>query len=349
MKNVLGGKAEFYSQPVTRNVTVFNGNPFQVEVGMVYGGNLSKDGQVEILRFANRVPLLYHQGADAITRAISEMDWRQYGLEQRGGSGIPYGPAIIMVHVASTRVPFTSEAKEAIAPVEEIVGEIKLALRDSGRRLRTHLGKKKKRGKLREKFELVQEILPLIAGKSASMLDKPVPDLRPVITKIMNVVWVNTNMDTEDGSMIFTINTINYTRKQQNFKIYAILPVESTAIKSISPQGKLRLDGNIVWNVKLKTSERGSFTIEMKKGKVSDAEDIEIYVDGVNAVNLIGADPLPGDWEIDMSPYQQRGDGEEEEVLVDKDALVEKEVPVEKEVSEDADEVDETNETEARA
>ena len=279
---------------------------------MVYGGNLSKDGQVEILRFANRVPLLYQQGADAITKAISEMDWRQYGLEQRGGSGIPYGPAIIMVHVASTRVPFTSEAKEAIAPVEELVAEIKLALRDSGRRLRTHLSKKKKRGKLREKFELVQEILPLIAGKSASILDKPVPDLTPVITKIMNVLWVNTGLDTENGSTIFTINTINYTRKIQKFKIYAVLPMDTTALKSVNPQGKVRLDGNIVWNVKLRTSERAHFTIEMGKN-APDADDIEIFVDGVPTAQLIGADPLPGDWGIDVSAYAKKAVEEAEE------------------------------------
>ncbi|MDG6221547.1 MAG: DNA topoisomerase VI subunit B, partial [Candidatus Thermoplasmatota archaeon] len=100
LKNVLGEmRPEFYVPPVTRPSKVYSGNPFQVEAGIVYGGELPKDGQVEIMRFANRVPLLYQQGACAITRAIESMDWRKYGMEQRGGKGIPVGPAIFFIHV----------------------------------------------------------------------------------------------------------------------------------------------------------------------------------------------------------------------------------------------------------
>ena len=113
-----------------------------MEVGIVYGGDLPKDQPVQILRFANRVPLLYQQGACAVTKSIERTDWRRYGLEQRGGEGIPFGPAIIMVHVASTKVPFTSEAKEAIANIPEIQAEIELALKICGRSLKTHLNKK---------------------------------------------------------------------------------------------------------------------------------------------------------------------------------------------------------------
>ncbi|MDD1767077.1 MAG: DNA topoisomerase VI subunit B, partial [Methanomassiliicoccales archaeon] len=125
LKNVLGEmKPEFYAPPVTRQPSVHQGNPFLVEVGIVYGGSIPKDQQVTILRFANRVPLLYQQGACVITKAIEHMDWRRYGLDQRGGEGIPYGPAIILVHVASTKIPFTSEAKEAIANIPEMQEEI---------------------------------------------------------------------------------------------------------------------------------------------------------------------------------------------------------------------------------
>ena len=82
LKNVLGTlKPEYYVPPVTRNPQVYQGNPFQVEVGMVFGGDLPKDGQVDILRFGNRVPLLYQQGACVTTKAIQDIDWRRYGLE----------------------------------------------------------------------------------------------------------------------------------------------------------------------------------------------------------------------------------------------------------------------------
>ena len=159
LMHVLEGlRPEYYATPVTRSPKAVNGNPFIVEAGIVYGGDIPSDGQVQILRFANRVPLLYQQGACAITKAISDMDWRRYGLEQRGGKGIPFGPAIILVHVASTKVPFTSEGKEAIASYPELISEIGLALRLCARNLKSHLNKMERKKKTHAKFEIVQEI-----------------------------------------------------------------------------------------------------------------------------------------------------------------------------------------------
>ena len=83
-----------------RPSSVYSGNPFQVEVGLVYGGNLPKEEPVKLLRFANRVPLLYQQGGCVITKAISSIDWRRYGLNQPSGKGIPSGPAIFLAHVS---------------------------------------------------------------------------------------------------------------------------------------------------------------------------------------------------------------------------------------------------------
>src|SRR5439155_174771 len=88
-------------------------HPHGIEIGIVYGGDLPPDQPVEVLRFANRVPLLYQAGGCALTQSVGNVDWRRYGLEQRGGQGLPFGPAIILVHVCSTKVPYTSEAKEA--------------------------------------------------------------------------------------------------------------------------------------------------------------------------------------------------------------------------------------------
>jgi DNA topoisomerase-6 subunit B len=175
---------------VTRPPSVWGGHPFQVEVGIVFGGSLPGDEQVRILRFANRVPLLYQGGGCASTVSVQDVDWRRYGLEQRGGSGMPTGAAIVLIHVASTKVPFTSEAKEAIAPMEEIQKEIKLALQEAARHLGRHLAKKAKRAKVSEKFTLVNKILPEINKKASSVLGKPEVDLAPIVCKIMDVVWV---------------------------------------------------------------------------------------------------------------------------------------------------------------
>lgn len=175
---------------VTRPPSVWGGHPFQVEVGIVYGGTLPAEGEVRILRFANRVPLLYQGGGCCCTVSVQDVDWRRYGLEQRGGAGMPTGPAIVLVHVASTKVPFTSEAKEAVAPMEEIQKEVKLALQEAARHLGRHLSKKAKRAKVSEKFTLVNKILPEINKKASAVLGKPEVDLAPIVCKIMDVVWV---------------------------------------------------------------------------------------------------------------------------------------------------------------
>src|SRR6266571_4477700 len=80
LKNVLGNlRPEFYSPPVTRDAAVWGGNPFQVEVGIVFGGDLPPDQPVEVLRFGNRTPLMYQAGGCALTQAVANVDWRRYG------------------------------------------------------------------------------------------------------------------------------------------------------------------------------------------------------------------------------------------------------------------------------
>jgi len=98
----------------TRPSSVYSGHPFLVEAAIGYGGKLPPEGNAQILRFANRVPLLYQQGACAITGCIAGVSWKNYNVSQ---AGLPTGPLLILVHVASTNVPFTSESKDAIAAI----------------------------------------------------------------------------------------------------------------------------------------------------------------------------------------------------------------------------------------
>lgn len=137
-----GVKAEFYTA-VTRSPEVYRGNPFQVEVGLAFGGELPSDDSARVIRFANRVPLQYQQSACATFKSVVDTGWRNYGLSQPRGS-LPDGPMIIMIHLASVWVPFTSESKEAIADYDEICKEIKLALSEAGRKLKTYLGRRQR-------------------------------------------------------------------------------------------------------------------------------------------------------------------------------------------------------------
>jgi len=197
---------EFYAA-ATRPPAVYRGNPFQIEVGLAYGGGpathrVSREALVEllsqsdartlrqfltgafdgvgvqaadkilheaglrrrmapgklkdaeigrlheamqsvnlhdgqtmtVLRYGNRVPLLFQAGACAITQTVISTNWRSYGLSQSRGS-LPSGPVRVMVHMASVWVPFTSESKEAIAGYPEIQKELRLALQAVGRKL----------------------------------------------------------------------------------------------------------------------------------------------------------------------------------------------------------------------
>ena len=161
--------AEYYFA-TTRPASVYSGNPFQIEVGCAYGGELTSDDSMRILRFANRVPLLFQQSACAVYKAVLETSWRSYGLQQSRGA-LPQGPVMIAVHMSSVWVPFTSESKEAIAHYPEILKELKLALQECGRNLARYVGKKrrigaelKKRGYIEKYLKHVSESLQELIG-----------------------------------------------------------------------------------------------------------------------------------------------------------------------------------------
>jgi len=155
-------QAEFYAT-VTRQPIVYKGNPFQIEVAIAYGGEQPKDKAAKVMRYANRVPLLYQQGACGITHAITETNWKSYGIQQSGDS-IPVGPLTIVVHLASVWVPFTSESKEAIADYEDILKEIKLALQEAGRQLSSYVRKKHRVSMQLERASLFDRYIPEVAN-----------------------------------------------------------------------------------------------------------------------------------------------------------------------------------------
>ncbi|MFW6304709.1 MAG: DNA topoisomerase VI subunit B [Candidatus Saliniplasma sp.] len=306
LKNVLKGyRPEFYAPPTTRDPDVASGNPFQVEVGLVYGGDLPSEGPVRVLRFANRVPLMYKKGGCATTTAIQNIDWRIYGLDQKGGSGMPRGPVIILIHVASTRVPFTSEAKEAIADIPKIVEEIEKALRECARDLRTHLNKKKKRKKVSKKFMIVKDILPMIAEKSASIVGKETPSLDKVMTNIMGVVYIDKKMEWKNGGAEGKIEIMNYTPKERDLSLFIEKPYPETELVDSEPEPEH--DGDYLeWKLeKLKPSKSVDIKFKFTNLDKEDIDGTEIYIDGVNETYLIGAEPLPDDWGVELAEIQE--------------------------------------------
>ena len=146
---------------VTRQPAVYRGNPFQVEAGIAYGGELPGDELASIFRFANRVPLQYEQGACAITQSIISTPWKNYEVQQARGA-LPTGPLAILVHIASVWVPFTSESKKAVAGYDEILKEMRLAIMEAGRKLAIHLRKKRRLADAERKKDYIKKYIPQI-------------------------------------------------------------------------------------------------------------------------------------------------------------------------------------------
>jgi DNA topoisomerase-6 subunit B len=199
----------------TRPASVFSGHSFVVEAAIGYGGKLPPEGNAIILRFANRVPLMYQQGACAITSCISNVNWKLYNISQQG---LPTGPILILVHVASTNVPFTSESKDAIASIPEIEKEIILALQDLGRDLKLFVSRRDKNKVAEDRARAVCAIIPEIAAKVSEIVEKPLVDTTPIEGKLMRKLiakkW------TRDGKV--TIELSNYTGHEGEIAVYDI-------------------------------------------------------------------------------------------------------------------------------
>jgi DNA topoisomerase-6 subunit B len=188
-------KGDFYTA-VTRPPAVYRGNPFVIEAGLAFGkGPEQAAGKPEqpamplaegeqhdddnelarVIRYANRVPLLYQQSACATFKAVLDTTWRNYGVAQSRGA-LPAGPMVVFVHMASVWVPFTSESKEAIADYDEIRKEIKLALQECGRRLGVFLRRRERaKGEFRRRniFELyIEEVVDACARLKGGKLAK---------------------------------------------------------------------------------------------------------------------------------------------------------------------------------
>jgi DNA topoisomerase-6 subunit B len=302
LRNVLGEiRPDFYAPPVSRPAKVRGGFPFMVEVGLVYGGGLPADQSIQILRFANRVPLLFQQGACAITNAVSNLDWRRYGLDQKGGSGLPSGPALLLVHVASTKIPFTSEAKEAIAEDPEIDREITLALQVAARHLRTHLSRRNRRELASDKFAIILKILPKLAEKTSHLVGKPVPDLTPVITRIMDVVNLEAQVTSSKTGVSVPVEITNYTPRARVLELFVELPPEALAVATFdpAPDGTDLTLGRAWWTLpKLAPSGRTHLDVKFPPKTDVETSDIDWYVAGIDEAHLLGGDPLPGDWDV---------------------------------------------------
>ncbi len=179
-------EADYYDA-VTRSPSVYRGNPFQIEVGLAYGGALGAEDLASVFRYANRVPLLYQAGACALTKSVLSTNWKSYGLLQARGAP-PTGPLLVMVHIASVWVPFTSESKEAVASYDEILKEVKLGLQQVGRKLGVHLKRAARARDADRKRQYIEKYIPHIGIALRDILDLSDREEKKVVSTLTDTL-----------------------------------------------------------------------------------------------------------------------------------------------------------------
>jgi DNA topoisomerase-6 subunit B len=191
-----------FQSVVERKPRVFKGGiPFVVEVGIAYGGKAGKsNGQTvsgNVLRFANKVPLLFDNGSCAITEAVGGVDWKRYSIKR-----FDEEPVSVLVNVSSVYIPYSGVGKQAIAQEDEIIEEIKLAVMDAGRKLERYLSGERHRNMQETGYNMIVRYvgqlsgdLGAITGKKKEDIEK---DLKSLIEKKYRSLFKEKQKEKED-------------------------------------------------------------------------------------------------------------------------------------------------------
>lgn len=180
LKNILNPE---FMNVVERKATVFRGGvPFIVEAAVAFGGTAGKKTEEgytgTILRFANRVPLLFDVGSCAITVAAKDVQWKRYNMD------LETQPLSILVNVSSVHIPYSGVGKESIAQEDEIIDEIKLAVMEAARGVQRYVSGKEKLHSEESKYRMIMRYtkqlaqdLNEITGKDKKKLEVQIEEL----------------------------------------------------------------------------------------------------------------------------------------------------------------------------
>lgn len=134
---------------------VFEGHPFIVEAGVSVGGKDVKQG-LNIFRFANRIPLLFEQGGDVVTRtALKRISWNNYKINQTQDK------IGVFVSIVSTKIPFKGTGKEYIGDdISEIASAVKSAIQQCCIQLKSKIVKKMQAREQQERKRNLSKYIP---------------------------------------------------------------------------------------------------------------------------------------------------------------------------------------------
>mgnify|MGYP001770843572 CR=1 FL=1 len=188
-------KPEFVTA-VTRPPKVYRGGiPFQVEVGLAFGGELSSG--FDVLRYANRVPLLFDAGSCVITSAARSIDWKRYRVDD-----LERTPLVLLVNVVSVHVPYTSTGKQSIASEDEIYEEIRLAIMEVARRLAKYLGGKHRKLYQVKRRKIFEKYVPEVSRALSILTGEPEDTIKNLLIKMIEKKFetVEENKAEADGN-----------------------------------------------------------------------------------------------------------------------------------------------------
>lgn len=169
------GEIDFFSV-VTRKPRICDFKPVVVEVAIarfISKQNLSGELEpIQLLRFANRVPLQFDKAACAITKAVESVNWKAYGLAQPKGS-VPFGPYVFAISVTSPFIKFKNASKETIDASDELVEEIRRALMQAGQKLSRHIRRENRAADLERKLAYIEQFGPILVEWLGKIVSAP--------------------------------------------------------------------------------------------------------------------------------------------------------------------------------
>ena len=188
MKNIIN--PEFISV-VERKPKVFRGGiPFVVEAAIAYGGGAGrKNGEGEeaggnIIRFANKVPLLFDSSTCAITYAVRSIDWKRYGIKD-----FEQEPVSVLVNVSSVFVPYSGVGKQAIAQEDTIIDEIKLAVMDAARNIQHYISNVRSRSLAESKYKTIMRYITQLSGDLSELTGNKQEILEEKLKKLVDTKY----------------------------------------------------------------------------------------------------------------------------------------------------------------
>jgi DNA topoisomerase-6 subunit B len=193
-----------------RPTKVYRGGiPFMIEAGIAYGGGIvNADKKGVIMRFANRVPLLFDTSGCAITESIKSIEWKRYSIKS-----FDEEPVIVLVNLVSVHVPYTSAGKQAISKEEDVEAEIKNAVMEAARAIQKYLSGKRKANEILNKRKLVSRYVNQLSSDLAALTNGRKIEIEKQLTAIIEHKYTTEKGELDDESAV--VDTEKETQKEE--------------------------------------------------------------------------------------------------------------------------------------